>query len=395
MQLLSQLKSINTSYYMGYYDLNPIATDKNILCLGWKGQNMGVVTLSEWNFETNLMTTITDAAAFSQQMGNRQTYIKSDEYMTFREYQSGKVIGKLKHRVSGEELEIEPYFAMSIGGHYVPWNWLPYSQLRTSYGFLKLCQENKFTSFNFNAQKVGLKEIGTHQETAVLTHSDVQALLETNENFLIDHVQISPSGRSMAFIAKPAVSNVGASSAFFIWRRRLGWKQIGDFTQVSHYNFDKDDNIIIFAERKKIVSRNSKSLRKIYRYIKPVFQTFNKGNRLTSKLFNQQYFLIGQDNCISAVRSLPVGQDGHPSLSKEIIITDTYPDSKGNISLIKSQQDRRASGLFERKNLNYDINFIDGADRVDLHPKFNANLNIVCVDRLVENTRFVEVYSIQ
>ena len=380
---------------MGYYDLNPIATDKNILCLGWKGQNMGVVTLSEWNFETNLMTTITDAAAFSQQMGNRQTYIKSDEYMTFREYQSGKVIGKLKHRVSGEELEIEPYFAMSIGGHYVPWNWLPYSQLRTSYGFLKLCQENKFTSFNFNAQKVGLKEIGTHQETAVLTHSDVQALLETNENFLIDHVQISPSGRSMAFIAKPAVSNVGASSAFFIWRRRLGWKQIGDFTQVSHYNFDKDDNIIIFAERKKIVSRNSKSLRKIYRYIKPVFQTFNKGNRLTSKLFNQQYFLIGQDNCISAVRSLPVGQDGHPSLSKEIIITDTYPDSKGNISLIKSQQDRRASGLFERKNLNYDINFIDGADRVDLHPKFNANLNIVCVDRLVENTRFVEVYSIQ
>ena len=395
MQLLSQLKSINTSYYMGYYDLNPIATDKNILCLGWKGQNMGVVTLSEWNFETNLMTTITDAAAFSQQMGNRQTYIKSDEYMTFHEYQSGKVIGKLKHRVSGEELEIEPYFAMSIGGHYVPWNWLPYSQLRTSYGFLKLCQENKFTSFNFNAQKVGLKEIGTHQETAVLTHSDVQALLETNENFLIDHVQISPSGRSMAFIAKPAVSNVGASSAFFIWRRRLGWKQIGDFTQVSHYNFDKDDNIIIFAERKKIVSRNSKSLRKIYRYIKPVFQTFNKGNRLTSKLFNQQYFLIGQDNCISAVRSLPVGQDGHPSLSKEIIITDTYPDSKGNISLIKSQQDRRASGLFERKNLNYDINFIDGADRVDLHPKFNANLNIVCVDRLVENTRFVEVYSIQ
>ena len=135
-------------------------------------------------------------------------------------------------------------------------------------------------------------------------------------------------------------------------------------------------------------------MRKIYRYIKPIFQSLNKGNRLTSRIFNQQYFLIGQDNCISGVSSLPYGEDGHPCLSKKIIITDTYPDNQGNISLIKSQRDGRSAGLFERKTLDYDINFIDGADRVDLHPKLNANLNIVCVDRLVENIRFIEVFSI-
>lgn len=390
------LKSNSQNSFCGYYDLRPISDDGCVLVLLSKKRESKLVKLFEWNLYEDELRPISSNLPLSLQMGNRQTYILEDKYIAYIECYKSSIRGVIKNRYNKLCYFIEPYFSISKTGRYVPWDWRQYSMIRESYGFKYLFRDEgcgDINKFNFDSQKINLKSLNTKNILTEFNYSDFQKLLNTSQSFLFDHPQVSQSGKTLAFLAKPYPAN-GSPTYIVIWRENIGWTYLSDFTMVSHFNFDQNDRIVMFAEQRKLVSRNNKLLKKIYRRIRQFYQYFNQNNSLTSKLFNQKYFLIGLDNKIISEFSVPLKGDGHPSLNGNFFVTDSYPDYNGQCKITVSKNVFEGISSFNEIKFNYDIRFLDTFDRVDLHPKLSSNSRFICVDRLEKGKNFVDVFEI-
>lgn len=79
-----------------------------------------------------------------------------------------------------------------------------------------------------------------------------------------------------------------------------------------------------------------------------------------------------------------LGQDGHPSITERIFVTDTYPDITGLQHLIFC--DRRNQKCRTMAQLHVPAGF-SGEMRCDLHPRLNHAKNRVCIDAIRDSRR--------
>lgn len=381
------------NFYMGYYDLAPISQNGHALVLSWSRVDPLCVSLNEWDILNNSVTCVADDVPFSWQLGNRQSYIKDGSYVAFHKRNTNKIIGVIKNLSTLQEVQIDAFYSISQNGEYVPWDWERYVKFRGSYGFTSSVKTSKPDIKELYDQEITIKSSNNGESRNLLNYRDLKDLLSSKDEYLIDHVQLSKDGRSLAFIAKPFNQPPGAESKFLIWRNSIGWHVVDKINQVSHYNFDEHGKLIVFGELKKRISRDSRLVKTAYKLVRPIWQRYNNDNRLTRKVFTQMYFMIDEINMVHQVDELPQGFDGHPSMTSEYLVTDTYPTDDGQVTLLFYELNKDRAGSLKKLNFSYDKNFLNTYDRVDLHPKISATNNIICVDRLENGKRFVTALS--
>jgi len=81
---------------------------------------------------------------------------------------------------------------------------------------------------------------------------------------------------------------------------------------------------------------------------------------------------------------MTLGQDGHPSITNDVMLTDTYPDLFGLQHLIACD---RHSGVCETVAKIHSPQGFSGEIRCDLHPRFNTAKSKICIDAVQDGRR--------
>jgi len=182
----------------------------------------------------------------------------------------------------------------------------------------------------------------------------------------------------------------------------------------SHYDWADDETILAWGGKRSLLGSGNqpKTLKQrlmtiARRTLKPVYYALGKPRILMNKIMKDSYLLIHdvdiRDPGAKSPESFAAGEltcDGHCTYARgghdpnRWVVTDGYPDLKSRqpLFLWDTQEDcgYEVGRWPTPRELDSDI-------RVDLHPRFNADVSRVCIDSAMDGRRrmyMVDVSSI-
>jgi hypothetical protein len=197
----------------------------------------------------------------------------------------------------------------------------------------------------------------------------------------------NPSGNQFCFFHRYHSKDGGLFTRFFVANRTgTNLRQIASGT-VSHFDWYDDNTILLWTRglNNKANSVAASILTKAREKNKNNFllntlvrlgRNFNK--KLKQKILKQHYYLVPIDDIerskIIGIKSLV--EDGHPMFSKDrsFFVTDTYADYDGYQELMiydMKQNKKESIGRFRLP---------DNYSKSDLHPRFDHDDKMICVD---------------
>ena len=163
----------------------------------------------------------------------------------------------------------------------------------------------------------------------------------------------------------------------------------------SHFDWRSDTELLAWAgERKLLQSATDGWMRHlpVGPTLKFLYRTLGKPRMLKRNILNDRYLLF--DEVTGNKETVGKDQltcDGHCSFSPDgaWFVTDTYPDAKGNLSLLLYYW---FSGNLITAREFYSPPALDNEIRCDLHPRWHPNGQRICVDSAHDGTR--QIYEI-
>lgn len=180
---------------------------------------------------------------------------------------------------------------------------------------------------------------------------------------------------------------------------------------VSHYDWRDDETILAWAGKRSLLGGASskktpaqRALTLARRGLKPVYYAMGKPRFLMNRIMKDSYLLIRDVDLRSPDAPEPeafakgeLTTDGHCTFNRggdepgRWVLTDGYPDMKSRqpLFLWDCQQDkgREIGRYFTPREL-------DGEIRVDLHPRFNRDATLVCIDSAMDGKRGMYVVDV-
>jgi hypothetical protein len=184
---------------------------------------------------------------------------------------------------------------------------------------------------------------------------------------------------------------------------------------VSHYDWRDDQTILAWAGKRSLLgSANATktpaqhAMTLARRGLKPIYYAMGKPRFLMNKIMKDSYMLIADVDVRSADVPEPVpfakGNltcDGHCTFSRggnrgsnepgRWVLTDGYPDMKNRQPLFLWDCTRNQGYEVGRYHTPREL---DGDIRVDLHPRFNQDATLVCIDSAMDGKRAMYVVDV-
>ncbi len=222
----------------------------------------------------------------------------------------------------------------------------------------------------------------------------------------INHIMINPSGTRCCFLHRYDRDDGMLQSRLFTIGLDGNNLRLLMEGMVSHYDWKDDHTIIAWGGKRKLLgSGNTKKTPKARvmsiarRTLKPIYYAMGKPRFLMNKVMGDSYLIIpDEDN----PKTLPFAKgelicDGHNTLYRgsasiapnRWMITDGYPDLKSKQPLYLWDLETDAGYEIGRYHTPKEL---DGAIRVDLHPRFAPDGRSVCIDSAMNGSR--AIYSI-
>lgn len=227
----------------------------------------------------------------------------------------------------------------------------------------------------------------------------------------VNHLMFNPSGTRFCFMHRFVRTDGILHSRLFT--SDLEGKDIRLLFEglVSHYDWRDDETILAWAGKRSLLgSANARKspLQKVMtvarRGLKPVYYAMGKPRFLMNKIMKDSYLLIRDVDVRSPDAPQPepfakgeLTTDGHCTFNRggpepgRWVLTDGYPD-------MKSRQPLFLWDCLENKGYEIGRYFtpgeLDGDIRVDLHPRFNRDATLVCIDSAMDGRRGMYVVDV-
>ncbi|MBZ0171817.1 MAG: hypothetical protein K8E66_05510, partial [Phycisphaerales bacterium] len=227
----------------------------------------------------------------------------------------------------------------------------------------------------------------------------------------VNHLMFNPSGTRFCFMHRFVRTDGILHSRLFT--SDLEGKDIRLLFEglVSHYDWRDDETILAWAGKRSLLgSANAEktpaqhAMTIARRGLKPVYYAMGKPRFLMNKIMKDSYLLIRDVDVRSpnAPEPEPFAKDeltcdGHCTFNRggdepgRWVLTDGYPDMKSRQPLF----------LWDcHNNRGYEIGRyhtpreLDGDIRVDLHPRFNQDATLVCIDSAMDGKRGMYVVDV-
>lgn len=228
----------------------------------------------------------------------------------------------------------------------------------------------------------------------------------------VNHIMFNPSGTRFCFMHRFERQDGILHSRLFTSDIEGRDVRLLFEGMCSHYDWRDDHTILAWAGRRSLLgsagaqknpARHIMTLAR--RGLKPVYYALGKPRILMNKIMKDSYLLISDVDVRNRDAPAPLafarGEltcDGHCTFNRggsepgRWVLTDGYPDLKSRQPLF----------LWDcRENIGYEIGrfptprHLDGPIRVDLHPRFNLDATLVCIDSAMEGERAMYVVDVR
>jgi hypothetical protein len=290
------------------------------------------------------------------------------------------------------------------------------SRLRPEYGYPALTDEHPDEAAPADDGVSRVDESGKHlvlsidQLDRITADGSARAGGELHQH--VNHLMFNPSGSRFCFMHRFVRTDGILHSRLFTSDLEGADIRLLFEGLVSHYDWRDDETILAWAGRRSLLgSANAKktpaqhAMTLARRGLKPVYYAMGKPRSLMNKIMKDSYLLIRDVDVRTPGAPEPVpfakGElicDGHCTFNRggaepgRWVLTDGYPDMKSRQPLFL--WDCREAKGYEIGRY-HTPREMDGDIRVDLHPRFNQDATLVCIDSAMDGTRGMYVVDVR
>lgn len=362
---LKKLSKPNTHVFFGYYDVTPFNTETDeIIYLNLKKDEDVIQIMTNHLEDLSQERKLADSRAWNWQQGIRLRWMPNNSReIVFNDFDGKVYYSRIVNIDTKEERRIDaPLYDISSDGRFgLSIDFERLGAKRPGYGYT--CRPYIEAEHQLENESIRLVDLANNTIRDIITFADIANIngCETKDfsNNYLNHLCFSPSGHQFLFFWLTVKSHT--HKAYLLVHNLISGKTklIENSEKVSHYVWLNEDTIICTA-------RDNDGRDHYHRY------TVSTGEKKT---------LCPAILCY----------DGHPSVySKELILTDTYPDTMGYQHLYLANIDKS----LKRPVLDiYSNCMITGERRTDLHPRLNTGKTMVCLDANI--LKYRELYFIK
>lgn len=339
----------DSDVFFGYYDINQFSGN-NIAFLKVKNDKCKIFVRKNDGGELYIDST----NAWCWQQGCRLRWHPSKENtLMWNDFDGYKYYTRTKNIYTGNEEIIEyPFYDVSKNGYYglaIDFGRLGY--MRPGYGYTNLPNRDEDAYGG-----IVLVNMNTFIVESFVSYNDILSLIPQKLDpkiCYLNHLLFNPSGNKFLFFFLTK-ERIHKARLFVYDIDKSELKLLENEYSVSHYCWINDDEIIATAYDE---NRECK------------------------------YYLYKKDACRKILMPDKLTVDGHPTIiSKDIMITDTYPNNEGFQKVLKVD--------FNENNIDviadlYSTAKYLGERRTDLHPRVDLENKRVAVDSNVNGRRKV------
>lgn len=318
-------------------------------------------------------------------------------------------------------LGCDTYCVTPQGNAVLTLGWARLSRLRPEYGYAGL-EEPDPNRFDPSPSDDGIFRVDADGRHLIVSIDQLDRITVDGSDRAggqlhqhVNHLMFNPSGTRFCFMHRFVRTDGILHSRLFTSNLQGNDIRLLFEGLVSHYDWRDDETILAWAGKRSLLgSANAQktpvqhAMTIARRGLKPVYYAMGKPRFLMNKIMKDSYLLIRDRDVRSADATEPepfaAGEltcDGHCTFSRgdnqggaepgRWVLTDGYPDMKSRQPLF----------LWDcRKNQGYEIGRyhtpreFDGDIRVDLHPRFNQDATLVCIDSAMDGSRGMYVVDV-
>lgn len=329
----------NVNCFFGYYDISPFGTNGRVI-YHEIDEKKGTCSIVMNNIEGTNRKVIATTNAWNWQQGSRLRWFPNQQnVVVFNDMIDNQYVSRRINVCTGEENHFQfPLYDISEDGKFgLSLDFTRLGYKRPGYGYTNLPFD---TNEDIRDSGIELYDLKEHKLLKTLTYKEIaKSIGKPTDNYIsyyLNHLSFSPSGNEfLFFFLQDEVNNFKASLLVY----KISEDKIVPLEtelKVSHYDWLNDDTIICTA-------------------------CDNKGN------FHYYSYDVKSAKKVE-VSPTSLNVDGHPTyISKDQIVTDTYPDTKGyqHLKLVSLKDDS-----YEIVASIFDYKVKDAERRTDLHPRY-------------------------
>lgn len=340
--------------FFGYYDISPFNQKNEVIFLQLdKILNKAEIVLHDR--EKNNCRIVTTTSAWNWQQGSRlRWYPKTEDTIVFNDFKNGRYIArKLNIKTGQEEVINTPLYDIDCNGKYgITLDFERLGVKRPGYGYT--CQPYQEPQ-NLKGEGVDLVNFAKGTTERIVTYSDIADVLQLKRNDFrnnyINHLSFTPSGERFMFFWLTVVENFHQAFLLVYDLKSKQIKPLETEGKVSHYLWLDEDHLLCTVYNKKQECR---------------------------------YVIYGLDGSKCHVFKA-IDYDGHPIWYKDgLILTDSYPDRNGYQRLVvcnlETDETKQILETFQKPAISVER-------RTDLHPRYDAATDTICIDASPKGTR--------
>ncbi|MDP6060915.1 MAG: hypothetical protein QGH33_18550 [Pirellulaceae bacterium] len=416
-------------YWFGYYDKNPLSPDGTKLlahraafCERFPSPEdiaeVGFIT--EWNTDQPTFHRLGETAAWNWQQGAMlrwHAHCADASAVAFNDLQDGQPIMRVVN-LDGNEIDRinTATYAFNAQCQAATLSFGRLSRLRREYGYSALTDPNPNDPSPAND---GIYRVVDDTRTLIVSIDDLDRATVGNApraggdlHQHVNHIMFNPSGTRFCFMHRFDRADGILQSRLFT--SDLEGKDVRLLFEgmCSHFDWVDDSNILAWGGKRSLLgdgnapkSPKQRLMTLARRALKPIYYAMGKPRILMNKIMKDSYLLITdvdvRDDSASPPQAFAKGEltcDGHCTYNRggkdpgRWVVTDGYPDLKSRQPLFlwdtRNDQGIEIGRWHTPREL-------DGELRVDLHPRFNDDATLVCIDSAMEGRRRMYVVDVR
>ena len=402
-------------HFFGYYDKSPFdRTGERLLSLRVDFNDRlpeadDCAEIGYWEIKNRKFVPLTETRAFNWQQGCMLQWLGPtyDRYIIFNDRQGGRFVSVILDIATGESVVIPiAIYAVHPEGRCalaVDFERLYFP--RRAYSYAGIEKEEKSADlvegdgiWFVDLKKRDVEQIISAREMYERNHL---SSMEGGPNYL-EHLLFNPSGTRFLFLHRWVLEDGGIYSRVYTSDvRGRDIRCLLDSGVATHYCWHGDTHILMWGAPPSAINRwrrNRLWVKSCMRPLLPLYRRVVRKRSRIARAFTGMSYLYIEDSDEQKVERFAqniLTADGHPSwnpIKKDWLLSDTYQDDDYYQSLY----------LFDAKRgVRVDIgrffipeSFCNSPIRCDLHPRWDRDGSLVCIDSLHSGARQMHVFDV-
>ncbi|WP_281613890.1 hypothetical protein [Flammeovirga sp. SubArs3] len=400
------------AHFVGFHDISPWNSENNLLALHrTEKDDIKIRTKDDyieiviWCPKTNIEKVVGKTNCWNWQQGSRLQWLPNTNKIIYNSSKDNKLICTIYDYDTEDSYNLPfPIYSISFDGKKaLTYNFHRLGKYWKGYGYVSGIFNNIFSIDQKTPKDDGifLVNLDSQKIEMLFSFEEFVELKTKNDtaNRFFTHATFNHNATKFCFFERFHTKEGALYSKLFVYSIETKKYDLIGEGKFSHFDWIDNENIMVWSRPSKsfLNTMNKKNIFslpiakqtiKLIRKLKP---------SLKSKITKEVYKIYNLSSEPKETRTIGkdlITSDGHPMFhpnKKHIFVNDTYPDENKIQTLMLFDIKKNEKTILGQFNV--PDKFIDSDLKCDLHPRFNNNGDLVCIDSAHSGKRQVYILT--